>query len=64
MKSEEYDRLVRCMNALLPDDDAAVLLTKRGDDINAATFGEPRQLWKLKEWAFKWLGGREERRKR
>ena len=60
MKSEDYMRLVQRMNEVQQDDDAAVLVVMHGGEIKVSTYGEPRPLWGLKDWMFKWLGGRDE----
>ncbi len=58
MKTEEHKRLIARMNEVQPSDDAAILITMDvGGDIRFATFGEPIPLNKLKNWAYKWLGG-------
>lgn len=58
MDNEDYIRLVQTMNAVRPEDDAAVLVRMRGEDIKVSTFGHPRPLTALKQWLYKWLGGR------
>lgn len=58
MTTEEYNRLVCRMNEVSPESDAALLIVQRGDDVIVSTFGAPLPLVRIKQWAYKWLGGR------
>lgn len=60
MQTEDYQRLISRMNEIPQDADAAVLVVMKGADVVVTTVGEPRPLWGLKKWMYKWLGGREE----
>lgn len=59
MKTEDYQRLIRRMNEIPPEADAAVLVVKKGVDVVVTTAGDPNPLIRLKDWMYKWLGGRE-----
>lgn len=59
MEQEEYQRLICRMNETMPDDDAALFISLKGDEVKISTFGAPRPLTRLKQWVYKWLGGRD-----
>lgn len=60
MTEEEYTRLIGATLTLDKEDGAVIMLRLHGDEVVVSTYGETRPLTALKNWAYKWLGGRED----
>lgn len=59
MTQEEVLELKGAIDTTTTEDDAAILIVKRDDEVRVKILGAPRAERQLKNWAYKWLGGRE-----
>ena len=57
MEASEARQLEEAKRRITVDDDAAILISQRGEDVVVTVLGAPIAIVRLKKWAYKWLGG-------
>lgn len=57
MDVNEARQLEEAKTRITADDDAAILISQRADDVAVTVVGAPLAVVRLKKWAYKWLGG-------
>lgn len=57
MDANEAKQLEEAKTRITAEDDAAILISQRSDDVVVTVVGAPLAIVRLKKWAYKWLGG-------
>lgn len=57
MDANEAKQLEEGKERITAADDAAILVSQRGEDVVVTVVGAPLAIVRLKKWAYKWLGG-------
>ena len=57
MEASEARQLEEAKRRITAADDAAILVSQRGEDVAVTVVGAPLAIVRLKKWAYKWLGG-------
>lgn len=57
MDANEAKMLEEAKTRITAADDAAILVSMKGEDVAVTVCGSPLATVRLKKWAYKWLGG-------